>query len=130
MYRYSALMDRVEGKDANALVQSYSDILPGRPTSIERLAPRIASSARAGGANRGLDSRLRLQPDSPSARMMKSWQRSPCARRERVLVRARDAMARDRSFEYLCAHSCMSFKKPPHHSSKNRCRIVDVLRTS
>jgi hypothetical protein len=35
MYRYAALMDRVEGKDANALVQSYSDILPGRPTSLE-----------------------------------------------------------------------------------------------
>ena len=31
MYRYAALMDRVEGKDANTLVQSYSDILPGRP---------------------------------------------------------------------------------------------------
>src|ERR1041385_5693066 len=27
MYRYAALMDRVEGKDANTLVQSYSDIL-------------------------------------------------------------------------------------------------------
>ncbi|MFW5924820.1 MAG: hypothetical protein ACOCV4_01575 [Myxococcota bacterium] len=35
MYRYAALMDRVEGKDANNLVQSYSDILPGRPTSLE-----------------------------------------------------------------------------------------------
>src|SRR3954468_7000023 len=32
MYRYSALMDRVEGKDANALLQSYTDIRPGRPT--------------------------------------------------------------------------------------------------
>jgi hypothetical protein len=39
MYRYAALMDRVEGKDANALVQSYSDILPGRPTSIEHRDP-------------------------------------------------------------------------------------------
>ena len=35
MYRYSALMDRVEGKDANNLLQSYSDILPGRPTALE-----------------------------------------------------------------------------------------------
>lgn len=35
MYRYAALMDRVEGKDANNIVQSYSDILPGRPTSLE-----------------------------------------------------------------------------------------------
>jgi hypothetical protein len=39
LYRYSALMDRVEGKDANALVQSYSDILPGRPTAIEHRHP-------------------------------------------------------------------------------------------
>jgi rubrerythrin len=39
MYRYAALMDRVEGKDANTLVQSYSDILPGRPTSIEHRHP-------------------------------------------------------------------------------------------
>jgi hypothetical protein len=39
MYRYSALMDRVEGKDANALVQSYSDIRPGRPTAVEHRAP-------------------------------------------------------------------------------------------
>jgi rubrerythrin len=40
MYRYTALMDRVEGKDANTLVQSYSDILPGRPTSLEHRDPR------------------------------------------------------------------------------------------
>jgi len=39
MYRYSALMDRVEGKDANNLLQSYSDILPGRPTSVEHRHP-------------------------------------------------------------------------------------------
>ena len=39
MYRYSALMDRVEGKDANNLLQSYSDILPGRPTSLEHRHP-------------------------------------------------------------------------------------------
>jgi rubrerythrin len=39
MYRYAALMDRVEGKDANTIVQSYSDILPGRPTSIEHRHP-------------------------------------------------------------------------------------------
>jgi len=39
MYRYSALLDRVEGKDANALLQSYTDILPGRPTSVEHRAP-------------------------------------------------------------------------------------------
>src|SRR5687768_6556183 len=39
LYRYSALMDRLEGKDANALLQSYSDIVPGRPTSVEHRAP-------------------------------------------------------------------------------------------
>jgi hypothetical protein len=40
MYRYAALIDRVEGKDANTPVQSYSDILPGRPTSLEHRDPR------------------------------------------------------------------------------------------
>jgi hypothetical protein len=39
MYRYAALMDRLEGKDANALLQGYTDILPGRPTSVEHRAP-------------------------------------------------------------------------------------------
>jgi rubrerythrin len=39
LYRYSALMDRLEGKDANTLVQSYSDIVPGRPTAVEHRAP-------------------------------------------------------------------------------------------
>jgi hypothetical protein len=39
LYRYAALMDRIEGKDANALVQGYSDIVPGRPTSIEHRHP-------------------------------------------------------------------------------------------
>ena len=39
MYRYSALMDRVEGKDSNTLLQSYTDVLPGRPTAVEHRAP-------------------------------------------------------------------------------------------
>jgi hypothetical protein len=39
LYRYSALMDRVYGKDANNIVQSYSDIMPGRPTAVEHRAP-------------------------------------------------------------------------------------------
>ena len=39
LYRYSALMDRIDGKDANALVQSYSDIVPGRPTVREHRYP-------------------------------------------------------------------------------------------
>jgi hypothetical protein len=40
MYRFSALMDRVEGKDANNLLQSYTDIRPGRPTAVEHRDPR------------------------------------------------------------------------------------------
>src|SRR5688500_17838211 len=39
MYRYSALMDRVEGKDSNAILQSYTDVLPGRPTAVEHRDP-------------------------------------------------------------------------------------------
>src|SRR5581483_10471429 len=39
MYRYAALYDRLEGKDANTLLQSYTDILPGRPTALEHRAP-------------------------------------------------------------------------------------------
>ena len=32
-------MDRLEGKDANNILQSYTDILPGRPTAVEHRAP-------------------------------------------------------------------------------------------
>jgi hypothetical protein len=39
MYRFAALLDRVEGKDANALLQCYTDVLPGRPTAVEHRAP-------------------------------------------------------------------------------------------
>jgi rubrerythrin len=39
MYRYSALDDRVEGKDPGYLLQGYTDILPGRPTSVEHRHP-------------------------------------------------------------------------------------------
>ena len=39
LYRYSALLDRVEGKDANNIIQSYTDILPGRPTAVEHRHP-------------------------------------------------------------------------------------------
>ncbi len=39
MYRYSALMDRLEGKDANNILQSYTDIIPGRPTMFEHRDP-------------------------------------------------------------------------------------------
>ncbi len=40
LYRYSALLDRLEGKDANNILQSYTDILPGRPTIEEHRAPQ------------------------------------------------------------------------------------------
>jgi rubrerythrin len=39
MYRFAAVMDRVDGKDANAILQGYTDILPGRPTSVEHRHP-------------------------------------------------------------------------------------------
>jgi hypothetical protein len=40
LYRYSALLDRLEGKDANNILQSYTDILPGRPTAVEHRDPK------------------------------------------------------------------------------------------
>lgn len=39
LYRFAALMDRVEGKDANSILQSYTDIRPGRATAVEHRAP-------------------------------------------------------------------------------------------
>ena len=39
LYRFSALMDRLEGRDSNTILQSYTDVLPGRPTSVEHRAP-------------------------------------------------------------------------------------------
>ncbi len=39
LYRYSALLDRLEGKDANNILQGYTDILPGRLTIDEHRAP-------------------------------------------------------------------------------------------
>jgi hypothetical protein len=39
MYRYAALLDRVEGKDANNILQSYTDIVPGRATIDEHRHP-------------------------------------------------------------------------------------------
>lgn len=38
LYRFSALLDRLEGKDANNILQSYTDILPGRPTADQHRA--------------------------------------------------------------------------------------------
>jgi hypothetical protein len=39
LYRYSALIDRLEGKDPNTITQSYTDITAGRPTRDEHRAP-------------------------------------------------------------------------------------------
>jgi hypothetical protein len=39
MYRFSALLDRIDGKDANNILQSYTDVVPGRPTMMEHRAP-------------------------------------------------------------------------------------------
>jgi rubrerythrin len=39
LYRYSAMLDRLEGKDANNILQSYTDIRPGRPTLQHHRAP-------------------------------------------------------------------------------------------
>jgi len=39
LYRFSALMDRVMGADANNIIQNYTDIMPGRPTMVEHRAP-------------------------------------------------------------------------------------------
>src|SRR3982751_2956807 len=39
LYRYSALLDRLEGKDANNITQGYTDIVPGRPTLFHHRSP-------------------------------------------------------------------------------------------
>jgi rubrerythrin len=39
LYRYSALYDRLYGRDANNLLQGYTDMLPGRPTAVEHRHP-------------------------------------------------------------------------------------------
>jgi hypothetical protein len=39
LYRFSALMDRLYGKDANNILQSYTDIRPGRPTIVGHRHP-------------------------------------------------------------------------------------------
>lgn len=39
LYRFSALMDRLAGGDANTIIQNYTDIIPGRPTVVEHRSP-------------------------------------------------------------------------------------------
>ncbi|HET6829052.1 MAG TPA: hypothetical protein VFH35_10250, partial [Ramlibacter sp.] len=39
LYRYTALLDRLEGKDANNITQGYTDIVPARATLYHHRAP-------------------------------------------------------------------------------------------
>lgn len=39
LYRFAGLMDRLEGKDANIVLQNYTDIITGRPTTLEHRDP-------------------------------------------------------------------------------------------
>jgi hypothetical protein len=39
LYRYSALLDRLEGKDANNITQGHTDIVPARATLVHHRAP-------------------------------------------------------------------------------------------
>ena len=39
LYRYAAMLDRLEGKDANNILQGYTDVVPGRKTSEHHRAP-------------------------------------------------------------------------------------------
>src|SRR3954464_8859201 len=39
LHRFSALLDRVAGLDSNNILQSYTDVRPGRPTIVEHRAP-------------------------------------------------------------------------------------------
>ncbi|HXC51480.1 MAG TPA: hypothetical protein VN634_11385 [Candidatus Limnocylindrales bacterium] len=39
MHAYSALLDRLEGKDSNTILQGYTDVLPGRRTIVEHRHP-------------------------------------------------------------------------------------------
>jgi hypothetical protein len=39
LYRFSSLLDRMSGMDANNILQSYTDVRPGRPTIVEHRAP-------------------------------------------------------------------------------------------
>lgn len=39
LYRYAAMLDRLEGKDANNILQGYTDLVPGRATTDHHRAP-------------------------------------------------------------------------------------------
>ena len=40
LYRYTAMMDRLEGQDADNILRNYTDILPGRRTMEHHRAPQ------------------------------------------------------------------------------------------
>jgi hypothetical protein len=39
LYRFAALLDRMDGKDANVLLQGHTDIVPGRPACLSHRHP-------------------------------------------------------------------------------------------
>lgn len=57
LYRYSALLDRLEGKDANNIIQGYTDIVPARATRVHHRAPEH-DLIRPYGANAPLATKL------------------------------------------------------------------------
>jgi hypothetical protein len=60
LYRYSALLDRLEGKDANNILQSYTDVLPGRPTGEQHRAPQGDLSQPYDASNAAMQSKLHV----------------------------------------------------------------------
>jgi hypothetical protein len=57
LYRYTALLDRLEGKDANNITQGYTDIVPARATLFHHRAPEH-ELLEPYGPNAGLATRL------------------------------------------------------------------------
>lgn len=39
LYRFAALLDRIEGRDVNNLLQCQTDVVPGRPLDVQHTAP-------------------------------------------------------------------------------------------
>jgi rubrerythrin len=60
LYRFAALLDRVEGRDANNILQSYTDIVPARPSILQHRAPHDDLLASYDCTTVGLPSRLHL----------------------------------------------------------------------
>ncbi len=58
LYRFAALLDRQEGKDANVILQSHTDVLPGRPSSEQHRSPRDAPCLSIATSQAALQTRL------------------------------------------------------------------------